>query len=204
MARQASELGESKEAIIRGTYETLCEHGYADLTMANIAAEAGVSKSLLHYHFDTKQQLLAAYLEYARGWHEDRIAEVKAENETALDQLDAILDSFLDEPEEGHTYNRGYLQLRVQAVHNEELRAHCKARRELIVEELATILAQGMQSGTIREDDPDRLARNLYTFMDGARIQQVVQGTDANPETVKQDAFDYLRSEPQTGESPHK
>lgn len=179
-----------EDQIMRGVYRALCERGIADVTTDDIAAEAEVSTSLLHYHYDTKRNLLLSYLEYAQTWHETHIAAIRSEHDSAIEQLSAVLDTFVDDPGQ---YNRAYLQLRLQAVHDEKMRAACRARRETIIDELAAIIDRGIESGEIRAGDPDRLARNIYTFMDGARVQQVVLGADAVPRETKRDALEYLR-----------
>ncbi|PSQ42055.1 TetR family transcriptional regulator, partial [Halobacteriales archaeon QS_9_68_42] len=53
---------ETRERITNATYRALCDHGYAALTMQDIADECDCSKSLLHYHFDTKEDLLVELL----------------------------------------------------------------------------------------------------------------------------------------------
>ena len=48
--------------IVDATYRALCANGYAALTMQDIADECDRSTSLLHYHFDTKEDLLVELL----------------------------------------------------------------------------------------------------------------------------------------------
>lgn len=183
-----------REELMWATYRALCEQGIADLTMADIADEAGVSSALLHYHFDTKRDLLLAYVEYAQEWYESTVADIKDEHPTALAQLEAVLDIFVDDPDDEHTYNRAYLELRVQASHDDAFRDAFAARRETIIEELSGLITRGIEAGAIDGDDPDRMARNLYTFMDGARVQQVALGADIDPEEIKADALESISS----------
>lgn len=174
-----------------GVYRALCEQGLASLTMDDIAAEADVSPALLHYHYDTKHNLLLSYLEYAQQFHEDNIAGIRADHAAAIDQLSAILETFVTDP---GTYNQAYLQLRLEAVHDEAFREACLARRETILDELSAIIARGIEEGTVREGDPERMAHDLYTFMDGARVQQVVLGAETDTESLKRSALDYIRA----------
>lgn len=46
------------------TAEALAESGYADLTTRDVADRVDVSKSTLHYRYDTKEGLLTAWLRY--------------------------------------------------------------------------------------------------------------------------------------------
>ncbi|MEF8843375.1 MAG: TetR/AcrR family transcriptional regulator [Haloarculaceae archaeon] len=55
---------DSRERIMRATYCALCKHDYASLTTQDIADESDLSKAALHYHYDSKADLLRAFLEY--------------------------------------------------------------------------------------------------------------------------------------------
>jgi AcrR family transcriptional regulator len=191
-AREEERIDGDEDGIMGGVYRALCEQGIADVTMDDIAAEAAVSPSLLHYHYDTKRNLLLSYLQYAQEWHEGHIAEIRRDHDGAIEQLGAVLDTFVDDPGQ---YNRAYLQLRLKAVHDEEMRRACRQRRETIIAELADIIECGIDAGEVRAGDPDQLARSVYTYMDGARLQHVVLGDDAVPRATKQDALDYLRED---------
>ncbi|MEF8974259.1 MAG: helix-turn-helix domain-containing protein, partial [Haloarcula sp.] len=45
--------GDTADDIMDATYRALCTHGYADLTMQDIADESDKSKAALHYHYDS-------------------------------------------------------------------------------------------------------------------------------------------------------
>ncbi len=79
------------------TYRALCAHGYADLTMQRIADEAGKSKSLLHYHYGTKQELLVAFLDYLFDRFEARVAATEGDAPTSAYGRSSTV---LDEPDD--------------------------------------------------------------------------------------------------------
>ena len=58
--RQAA--AEKKQQIIRAAHTVLIKHGYAATTINQVAAEAGVSRGLLHYYFKNKEEMLALVL----------------------------------------------------------------------------------------------------------------------------------------------
>ena len=45
---------DSKKEIMEATYEALCKHGYAELSIEKIADEFDKGKSLIYYHYDDK------------------------------------------------------------------------------------------------------------------------------------------------------
>jgi AcrR family transcriptional regulator len=62
---------DTRALILDAARDALAEHGYARTTTRAIADRAGVQLSLVHYHFGTKQQLLAAVLQ----WENERLLE---------------------------------------------------------------------------------------------------------------------------------
>jgi AcrR family transcriptional regulator len=56
---------EARTRILAAAADCLVRDGLAKVRMAGIARAAGVSAGLLHYHFDTKEQLFADVLSYA-------------------------------------------------------------------------------------------------------------------------------------------
>ena len=55
---------DTKEKIVEGAYRALVRDGYARTTVKDIAAAAGVAPGLVHYYFDTKEELLVAAIEH--------------------------------------------------------------------------------------------------------------------------------------------
>ena len=56
---------EARRRILAAAADCLVRDGLAQVRMAAIAREAGVSSGLLHYHFDTKEQLFVEVLSYS-------------------------------------------------------------------------------------------------------------------------------------------
>jgi len=63
----------AEEEIMEATYRALLRHGYADLSISRIADELDKSKAAIYYHYDTKDDLLVAFLEFAVDRFEETI-----------------------------------------------------------------------------------------------------------------------------------
>ncbi len=74
-------------------------HGYHGASLQDVADEAGVAKSLLHYHFASKEHLLielqAAHFRQVAGAVRERLAARPPSVESALDALDQVWDSIV-------------------------------------------------------------------------------------------------------------
>src|SRR6056297_1230754 len=101
---------ETSEQMMEATYCALCKHGYADLTMQRIAGESSLSKATFHYHFDTKEELLNAFLDHLLERFEARLA---CESSDPGDRLDTFLDAIFDPAEDGSPV--ALMELKAQA-----------------------------------------------------------------------------------------
>ncbi len=63
----AAALVPTRDAILEAASRCIIRHGHARLSTRAVAAEAGVTQSLIHYYFGTKERLMLAVLERMTG-----------------------------------------------------------------------------------------------------------------------------------------
>ncbi|MEU9179890.1 TetR/AcrR family transcriptional regulator [Streptomyces sp. NPDC048550] len=56
---KAERAMETRERILKAACEVIADIGFENVSMRKVAEHAGVSKALLHYHFDTREKLFA-------------------------------------------------------------------------------------------------------------------------------------------------
>lgn len=182
------------DGIMQATWRALCATGYANLTMQAIADESEKSKAALHYHYDSKQDLLETFLDHVTDRFLDRLREAEsAAGDDPEARLSAVVDAALSPPEtdDFEDLQTALLELKAQAPHEQ-------AFRERLVEAdgdfralLADILADGVESGAFRSDiDPAWTARTITTMFDGGQLRQVAHGEDC--ETIRTRLNAYL------------
>ena len=169
----------TRTAIMEATFEALSKHGYADLTIQTIADEFEKSKSLLYYHYETKDDLLGDFLEFIL---EGFIAEVETEEEEEpLDRLWTVVELLLPpdvhEDEEAQQLRRALFELRMQAPYEEAYARRFEEMDELLTATFETILADGVEAGTF-DVDPRTGAELLLDVVMGATIQAITLGTE--------------------------
>lgn len=59
------ESGSRIREIIRTAYLIIGQRGFVNVSLSDIAAKAGISKALLHYHFKNKDELIGEVYKYA-------------------------------------------------------------------------------------------------------------------------------------------
>lgn len=179
-------MGEdTREAIIEATYRALCEHGYGALTMQDIADEFDRSKSALHYHYDTKADLLTAFLDHLLSDFEERVAA--GADRPPEERLAAFVDWFVFEPDEDERerFHLALLELRAQGAFTREYREQLRRSDDLLVETVADIVADGIDSGAFESVDPEETATLIVAALDGARTRQITLRDEGYTDRVR-------------------
>jgi AcrR family transcriptional regulator len=165
---------DTTDRILSATYRALCEHGYADLTTERIADEAGVSKAALHYHYDTKEALLQAFLEHLLCGFEERLACEATDPDERLDTfVEAVFGPASDDRGD---FPVALLEIKAQAPYSEPYRDRLRALDERMRETVADAVRDGVESGRFAECDPAAVARFVVTLINGAHVREVALG----------------------------
>ncbi|WP_254535125.1 TetR/AcrR family transcriptional regulator [Halomarina litorea] len=169
-------MTEADDRIMSATYCALCKHGYADLTMHDIAVEYEQSKGNLHYHYDTKRDLLLGFLDHLVERFRGRLPDEDAPPE---ERLEGFLDATLSPSDGGshREFRTALLELKAQAPYDEAFRDRLAALDALLRETLRDIVEDGIESGVFAEDaDPCALTDLTATVIDGAHVRAVTFG----------------------------
>jgi TetR/AcrR family transcriptional repressor of nem operon len=160
--------------ILDATYRALCEHGYANLTLQDIATEADTSKGSIHYHYDSKDQLFVAFLDELYERFTDRVNS--RDGDTPREQLEALLQVLLttDADSSLRAFRTAMLELTAQAPYNSTLQERLTDFDEFLIEQLREILAAGVDTGEFDDNiNPVHDAEYLATTITGAHTRHV-------------------------------
>jgi len=171
------------DEILDGVHSALCTHGYANLTMQDIADECDKSTALLHYHYDTKEDLLVAFLDHIVSEYEGKLAAETSDSPEH--RLVAFLARFVYAPDENRrqSFHLALLEMRSQGPFNDRIRAELERSDELLRGTAADILRTGIEAGVFEPVDADRTAALLVAALDGARTRQITLG-DGQPDAT--------------------
>ncbi|WP_323174313.1 TetR/AcrR family transcriptional regulator [Natrialba sp. PRR66] len=185
--------------ILDGTYRALCKHGYAELTLQDIADETDKSKASIHYYYDTKEDLFTAFLEFLYGRYTDKVTGVTGASPQA--RLLSLLDVLLADGEDGPDteFRTAMLEIRAQGPYNDGIREQLTKFDEFLYEELHSIIEAGIEREEFNEHvDPDLAAEFLTTMISGAHTRRVAvdYSMDRLHETVRAYVEQHLSPEP--------
>jgi len=183
---------ETHAEIMQATYRALCEHGYASLTMQKISDEFEKSKGLLHYHFDSKEELLTAFIDYLLSEFEQDIASIEGPPDEKLDEFIKrfVVVTHTDDRQALHL---ALLELRAQSPFNDQFRDHLARSDTIVRDVVAEIIRDGITQGVFRADaEPEAVAQLVLASMDGARTRGLTIGDETYPAAVSNALYEYV------------
>jgi len=164
---------------MEATFEALSKHGYADLTIQTIADEFEKSKSLLYYHYETKDDLLGDFLEFILDEFEAEVdAEESEDPETRLwTVIELLLPPDLQGNDEARQLRTALFELRMQAPYDEAYADRFATTDERTVAAFEAVLSDGVDEGVF-DVDPQEGAELLLDAVAGATLRAVTTRTD--------------------------
>jgi AcrR family transcriptional regulator len=183
--------GGTHEAIRAATYRALCRHGYHDTTIQRIADEFEKSKSLLYYHYEDKDELLADFLSHLL----DHLAEILEVDEGDPEaDLRALIDRLVPSPmcDEDRRFRRVVLELRARAPYDPIYREQFERSDALIRGAFADAIARGVETGHFRDVDPATVAGFVHTALLGAMERGVTLDDPEAAEQTRRALLDYV------------
>ena len=154
--------------------ETACavviERGFAATRISDVASRLGVSSSLIHYHFESKEALLAAAFEhYARK----DVAEMLADIEAAPghpERLVRLLENYVPEGSDDLEWKL-WIDAWGEALRNPLMKRISQQLDEQSNALLEEIITAGVRDGSFRCDDPPAASARITALIDGLAIQ---------------------------------
>jgi len=180
-----SETGQDDDttaAIMEATYRALCDHGYPDTSISTITDEFDKSRSLLYYHYENKDELLADFLRYLLDQLEADLQTIEADD--PYEEVLAIVERLLppDIESERFRFYRALFGMRSQAPYVDAYREQFARSDTLILAELTDAVERGIDAGTFQLVDADEVAQFVYATVSGALQRSV---TLDDPEMIE-------------------
>ncbi len=161
---------ERRTEILEVTCQVVIERGFAATRIADVAKRLGVSSSLIHYHFDSKEQLLAeAFAHYARKDLAEMMAEVE-DAPTAVGQLDHAVQNYVPEGSDDMEWML-WIDGWGEALRNPMMRKISQELDEQSAELLERIIRNGVERAEFICADPAAAAMRLTAVVDGLAVQ---------------------------------
>jgi AcrR family transcriptional regulator len=154
------------DEILRAACRVVVAGGASDLRIGSVAQEAGVSRTLVHYYFTTRQELLRATFAYAEDLRVAALEVELATIETGAERAERALVRTI-EPELEETpalWNEVWSSLR----YDSELRPLVQERYRAWADRIVRLLDEGRRDGSVPASvDPAGAGWRLAAAADG-------------------------------------
>ncbi|MCX7973457.1 MAG: TetR/AcrR family transcriptional regulator [Candidatus Aminicenantes bacterium] len=170
-----------RQAIVQAAERVMIRHGYAALTMDDVAREAEISKATVYNYFRSKGELvLELFIYYFEKFYRS-LVRIKAETKPAKEKLRDIIAIFLRFSRETETISRALIMDKAflkkmkilvgeageSSDREKNLIAEIKKQREKIIKEGSNIITEGITRGEFRPIDPIVTVRLIESLLQG-------------------------------------
>lgn len=180
--------------ILEATYQALCQHGYADLTLEDIATEADRSKASIHYYYDSKENLFIEFLDFLYERYTAQLPSV--DGGAPREQLFTLLETVLidEEAAPGQEFRTALLEVTAQAPYNDAIQTRLANFDSVLFERVRDIIVVGVEMGEFNATvEPAVAAESLVTIITGAHTRRVA--VDRSSEHLYETIIRYAESQ---------
>ena len=163
---------ERRNEILGVTCQVVIERGFGSTRIADVADRLGVSTGLIHYHFDSKDQLLAEAFQWAAEADLSRLHAEVERGSTAVERLERVI--HLYGPLEAEPGWMLWIDGWGEALRSPPLQKISQELDHQWQQVMAGVVRDGVDAGEFRCADPEATAWRLTALLDGLGLQVTV------------------------------
>jgi AcrR family transcriptional regulator len=165
----------ARERILAAAARRIASEGIDGVRIARIAIDAGVSTSLVHYHFASREALLAEALDWSYERAGDaRIAAGDRKPSSHSERLQAMIDGCLPTTPALREDWVLWVELWLRAVRHPELEAIAEELYARLHKWFADEIAAGVEAGEFAPCDVDDVTDQALAMIDGFGIRNLI------------------------------
>jgi AcrR family transcriptional regulator len=194
MSPRPSVEAQRRELVLNATWELITEVGYRRVRIADIAARTGTSTGIIHYYFETKDDVLDAAFRFAVEDARRRSEEALAGLEDPWERLTSLLDAHLPRGE-GKKEWLIWLQLWNEAAVRPRLRELNEVYYGRWIDLVEAIVRDGQERGVFRASAARDFAVRLLAMMDGLVIQLTMDSSELGIDRLRDLLVGFAREQ---------
>jgi AcrR family transcriptional regulator len=187
----------SRERILAAASELIASDGIDDVRIARVATRARASTALVHHYFSTREELLTEALFGAfEGAARERFDSGDAPaDDSATAALAMAIRQCLPEPGPAEREWVLWVELWLRAARDPELRPVAAGLYRRYRDWVAEIIADGVERGEFRCEDPERLADHSMALFDGMGLRALIEDPEMDVERAQHEIAGILAAQ---------
>jgi AcrR family transcriptional regulator len=190
----ATEQNEARRIeMLRAAAELICERGFGDTRIADVAKRAGVSSALVIYYFGTRDRLLVDALRYSEESFYEAAEQMLAEVPSLRERL-SLLIQWTCVPEGAGEIPGAWglwFDLWAQAFRHDEI----KAGRAELDARWRKMIVDALDSSDLSAKDKRMFALEFAALLDGLSIQVALEDPDVDSDLAYDIAMRFAERE---------
>lgn len=196
--RDDAALAPKQAHLIRSAYKVMGQKGLNGLSLQDVANEAGVSKAILPYYFESKENLILLTMRWVMARVAQRIREAITEAGTAEEKVAAMVDAIFVGPESNRRFYLVFFDFLGYAARNDRFADVGATFHEICNSLYAEVVRVGQGEGVFGSGDASEAATVVRALVDGVFTQWIQErdweGTHAEyREICKRSILKYLK-----------
>lgn len=190
-----------RQQLIQATLEVIERVGLADASFVLIAKQAGLSTGIISHYFGDKNGLLSAVMhqimqDLSNDTLQRRQALMQANDDSALSQIKAIIDSNLAEEQTDGPVMKTWLAFWAASMHQPSLRRLNKINERRLYSNLFYYFCRELS-----REKAHLAAVGLAALIEGLWLRVALSGDSFDPNMSRVVAYEYLKQQLQSPES---
>src|SRR5439155_22160774 len=181
----------SDAEILGATYRIVSRRG-PNLTLADVAKEAGVSPATLRQRFGSKRGLLLAFAASGPQLLGDEFARIRLKHRSPLASVYAVAQCMAAMADTPETLSNSLAFLQMDLV-DPDFHKHAHAHSRGMVAGIKALLDEAVSAGELQRCDTMRLARAVQGLIGGSLLQWAIDRDTKVVERLRQDLDTLLK-----------
>lgn len=162
---------ERRVELVRAAYRVMARSGVHRAPLSAVAEEAGVSKGLVLYHFQSKDALVLAALEWVLNATAARIRAALVADPDPARAIPVVIDAIWVGPEANRDFFRFYLDGVEHQTRSPEFEELGATARSIINGLYREVIESAAAAGAVTVEDPESAATIMRALIEGFFLQ---------------------------------
>jgi AcrR family transcriptional regulator len=159
--------------LLEAARQVVLERGMSSTRVADVASATNVSGGLIHYHFATKDDLIAEMLRASSLEEQQQLERVASDSGDAVTRLDRVIRHYLPRTKDDQSWVL-WIEAWAASLRSPVLRNILAELERAWLAVLERVIREGVAAGELDCDDPSGAAERIDALLDGLLLRATV------------------------------